>query len=63
MSARAIGGHGGPGLSPRGDADGGRGLLLVRLCADNWGGYPLPADLFGQSGKLLWFELGTPEYA
>ncbi|MEU1665031.1 hypothetical protein ABZ547_15675 [Streptomyces sparsogenes] len=38
---------------------GGRGLLIVRLCADNWGGYPLADDLFGISGKLLWFEL-TP---
>ncbi|MES4901467.1 MULTISPECIES: ATP-binding protein [unclassified Streptomyces] len=35
----------------------GRGLLIVRLCADNWGGYPLADDLFGISGKLLWFEL------
>ncbi|MCP3819905.1 ATP-binding protein [Streptomyces sp. A3M-1-3] len=40
------------------DRDGGRGLLLVRLCADNWGGYPLGEDLFGRGGKLLWFELG-----
>ncbi|MCP3819963.1 ATP-binding protein [Streptomyces sp. A3M-1-3] len=39
-------------------ADRGRGLLLVQLCADNWGGYPLGGDLFGTSGKLLWFELG-----
>ncbi|MBP8539976.1 ATP-binding protein, partial [Streptomyces sp. MK37H] len=36
------------------------GLLIVRLCADNWGGYPLADDLFGISGKLLWFEL-TPQ--
>lgn len=49
-----------PTIEP-GEADGGRGLLLVRLCADNWGGYPLPADLFGQRGKLLWFELGMSE--
>lgn len=40
-----------------GTADGGRGLLLVRSCADNWGGYRLGGDLFGRSGKLLWFEL------
>ncbi|MGY0060552.1 hypothetical protein ACWY4P_29105 [Streptomyces sp. LZ34] len=37
----------------------GRGLLIVRLRADNWGGYPLADELFGISGKLLWFEL-TP---
>ncbi|MFE5120607.1 ATP-binding protein [Streptomyces sp. NPDC056669] len=42
------------------DATSGRGLLIVRLCADNWGGYPLADDLFGISGKLLWFEL-TPQ--
>ncbi|MFC9246452.1 ATP-binding protein [Streptomyces sp. NPDC057136] len=41
-------------------AEGGRGLLLVRECADNWGGYPLGDDLSGRSGKLLWFEL-TPK--
>ncbi|GAA3370723.1 ATP-binding protein [Streptomyces sannanensis] len=40
------------------DSDGGRGLLLVQRCADNWGGYPLGDDLFGRGGKLLWFELG-----
>ncbi|WP_327354015.1 ATP-binding protein [Streptomyces sp. NBC_01304] len=39
--------------------DGGRGLLLVRLWADDWGGYPLGDDLFGRGGKLLWFELGV----
>lgn len=42
----------------------GRGLLLVGLCADNWGGYPLGDVLFGTSGKLLWFELDAqPEAA
>ncbi|MGP3638434.1 ATP-binding protein [Streptomyces sp. 24-1644] len=41
-------------------AEGGRGLLLVRECADNWGGYPLGDGLFGRGGKLLWFEL-TPK--
>ncbi|NUH43601.1 ATP-binding protein [Streptomyces samsunensis] len=35
----------------------GRGLLIVRICADNWGGYALADELFGRSGKLLWFEL------
>jgi len=28
-----------------------------RICADNWGGYALGDELFGRSGKLLWFEL------
>jgi anti-sigma regulatory factor (Ser/Thr protein kinase) len=31
----------------------GRGLLLVRQCADAWGGHVLPA------GRLLWFEVGA----
>ncbi|MFH8366405.1 ATP-binding protein [Streptomyces sp. NPDC018031] len=39
---------------------GGRGLLLVRYWADNWGGYPLAESLWGMHGKLLWFEL-TPD--
>ncbi|WP_406515824.1 ATP-binding protein [Streptomyces sp. NBC_00873] len=38
-------------------AEGGRGLHLVQQCADDWGGYPLGDDLFGRSGKLLWFDL------
>ncbi|WP_269462905.1 hypothetical protein [Streptomyces malaysiensis] len=38
-------------------------MLIVRLCADNWGGYPLADDLFGISGKLLWFELTPHQHA
>ncbi|TGA95432.1 ATP-binding protein, partial [Streptomyces sp. MZ04] len=40
------------------DGECGRGLALVCHYADAWGGHPLGDDLFGQSGKLLWFELG-----
>ncbi|OII61660.1 hypothetical protein BJP40_31165 [Streptomyces sp. CC53] len=40
---------------------GGRGLLLVREYADNWGGHPLGDDLFGRGGKLLWCELAPPD--
>ncbi|MFF3337911.1 ATP-binding protein [Streptomyces flavidovirens] len=51
-----------PGLLPLvpepGDSTGGRGLLLVQLCADNWGGVSVGAGL---GGKLVWFELGPPE--
>ncbi|MFH9425240.1 ATP-binding protein [Streptomyces sp. NPDC017529] len=47
------------GLGAAWDAENGRGLLLVRLCAANWGGYPIGAELFGMEGKLLWFELVT----
>lgn len=37
------------------EAEGGRGLLLVRLCAEQYGSYRLDS---GQGGKLLWVECG-----
>ncbi|WP_328771230.1 ATP-binding protein [Streptomyces sp. NBC_00286] len=41
------------------DAEGGRGLLLVREYASTWGGWPLGDGLLGRgAGKLLWFEVG-----
>lgn len=44
-------------LSPPGaDAERGRGLHLVELCADSWGAYPLGGGLPGQGGKVLWVE-------
>ncbi|MEU6001464.1 ATP-binding protein [Streptomyces sp. NPDC047197] len=42
------------------DSDSGRGLFLVRQCADSWGGWPLGDQLFGSAGKLLWFEVEVP---
>ncbi|MEU7279506.1 ATP-binding protein [Streptomyces sp. NPDC045431] len=51
-----------PALAPP-DADSGRGLLLVHMYADNWGGYPLGDDLFGRNGKLLWCELAPKAQA
>lgn len=36
----------------------GRGLLLVRLCADRWGAHALGTAPFG-TGKLLWVECGA----
>ncbi|MET8687457.1 ATP-binding protein [Streptomyces sp. NPDC004732] len=36
-------------------AEQGRGLDLVRACADGWGWYPVAAD----SGKYVWCELGV----
>jgi hypothetical protein len=45
--------------TPGGTATRGRGVQIVRMCADNWGGYPLGDALFGMSGKLLWFELAA----
>ncbi|MFD7707472.1 ATP-binding protein [Streptomyces sp. NPDC059786] len=49
----------GRGGLPHTEADGGRGLHLVRRCADRWGGFRL-GDGSGWGGKLLWCELGSP---
>jgi anti-sigma regulatory factor (Ser/Thr protein kinase) len=41
-------------------AEEGRGLLLVRQCADAWGGHVLGEQQpFGPVGKVLWFEVGA----
>jgi anti-sigma regulatory factor (Ser/Thr protein kinase) len=37
------------------DAEGGRGLALVRACADLWGWQPLARN--GNRGKYVWCEL------
>jgi anti-sigma regulatory factor (Ser/Thr protein kinase) len=37
-------------------AERGRGLRLVRECADAWGAYPIRGGLPGQGGKVLWVE-------
>ncbi|MFK4065666.1 ATP-binding protein [Streptomyces sp. NPDC029674] len=44
---------------PPGTAESGRGLHLVRACADSWGAYPVGT---GRAGKLLWAEVtpGSP---
>ncbi|GGL72163.1 hypothetical protein GCM10010129_14800 [Streptomyces fumigatiscleroticus] len=43
------------------DAGGGRGLVLVRECADSWGGWSLAEGPLDRGvGKLLWFEVGGP---
>ncbi|WP_406147154.1 ATP-binding protein [Streptomyces sp. NBC_01012] len=43
-------------------AERGRGLHLVRECADSWGAYPIRGGLPGQGGKVLWVECaGKPE--
>jgi anti-sigma regulatory factor (Ser/Thr protein kinase) len=41
----------------RPDAEGGRGLLILDLLADAWGGCSLGEALFGVGGKTIWFEL------
>ncbi|MEV0223425.1 ATP-binding protein [Streptomyces sp. NPDC050704] len=40
------------------DAEHGRGLQLVRACAETWGAYALDAT---RGGKLLWAECGEPD--
>jgi hypothetical protein len=44
-------------LEELGDAEDGRGLALVRACADQWGWQPLSRN--GRRGKLVWCELGA----
>jgi anti-sigma regulatory factor (Ser/Thr protein kinase) len=39
------------------DAEGGRGLALVRACADVWGWQPLARE--GSRGKYVWCELAA----
>jgi anti-sigma regulatory factor (Ser/Thr protein kinase) len=39
------------------DAEAGRGLLLVRACADDWGWHPLPRG--AGRGKYVWCDLGA----
>ncbi|WP_405616501.1 ATP-binding protein [Streptomyces sp. NBC_00076] len=43
------------------DAEEGRGLALVRACADVWGWQPLSRH--GNRGKYVWCELGSPNPA
>ncbi|MEV0218422.1 ATP-binding protein [Streptomyces sp. NPDC050704] len=38
------------------DAEAGRGLALVRACADDWGWHPLRQG--GDRGKYVWCDLG-----
>jgi hypothetical protein len=39
------------------EAERGRGLALVRTCADGWGWYPLTST--GDTGKYVWCELSA----
>ncbi|MCQ4045984.1 ATP-binding protein [Streptantibioticus rubrisoli] len=43
--------------SPEPESEQGRGLMLVRRWADNYGGYEIGGELDGKPGKLLWFEV------
>ncbi|SCD43678.1 ATP-binding protein [Streptomyces althioticus] len=46
-------------FTPDPDREDGRGLALVRACADMWGWQPLTRE--GNRGKVVWCELGAPE--
>ncbi|MDJ0379489.1 ATP-binding protein [Streptomyces sp. G-G2] len=47
---------------PAGQADEqGRGLAILDLLADHWGGCCLDEVLFGVGGKTIWFELKLEE--
>lgn len=46
---------------PPDDAEGGRGLHLVQVCADSWGGTVLRELGAPKGGKLLWAECGRTE--
>ncbi|MEV0635303.1 ATP-binding protein [Streptomyces sp. NPDC050619] len=41
-------------------ADGGRGLLILGVVADRWGGCAIGDEPYGPGGKTLWFELNLP---
>ncbi|MFE2598158.1 hypothetical protein ACFXCZ_16955 [Streptomyces sp. NPDC059396] len=39
------------------DADSGRGLVILDLVADRWGGCAIGEGSYGPGGKTIWFEL------
>jgi hypothetical protein len=46
-----------PPLNLAAQAEGGRGLELVRACSDGWGWHPLSTN--GDTGKYVWCDLGA----
>jgi anti-sigma regulatory factor (Ser/Thr protein kinase) len=48
-------------MAPDPDSESGRGLQLVRRCADNWGRYSLGEEWTTASGKVVWFEIKRHE--
>jgi anti-sigma regulatory factor (Ser/Thr protein kinase) len=42
---------------PRTDADCGRGLVILDLVADRWGGCAMGEGPYSHGGKTIWFEL------
>ncbi|CAL9487718.1 ATP-binding protein [Streptomyces sp. enrichment culture] len=53
-----LGDGGARGAVPDGAAEGGRGLALVRACADAWGASLLGGPGGASGGKVLWAECG-----
>ncbi|AEW96673.1 MULTISPECIES: ATP-binding protein [Streptomycetaceae] len=45
---------------PDAERDGGRGLHILDLLADRWGGLAIGEEPFGMAGKTVWFELWWP---
>ncbi|MEU9116281.1 ATP-binding protein [Streptomyces sp. NPDC048483] len=43
------------------DDEGGRGLYLVEMCADDWGWFTLSDQLLGPNGKFVWCEIAPKE--
>ncbi|MDQ1036585.1 anti-sigma regulatory factor (Ser/Thr protein kinase) [Streptomyces sp. V3I8] len=50
----------GPAAAPEPDAESGRGLMLARACADDWGHYLLVNGRRNGGGKEVWAEWRTP---
>ncbi|UNO39796.1 ATP-binding protein [Streptomyces sp. MST-110588] len=44
-------------VPPGCDSERGRGLLIIGLVADKWGGCAIGDSLLGPGGKTVWFEL------
>ncbi|MEV7868177.1 ATP-binding protein [Streptomyces sp. NPDC088124] len=40
-----------------GESEGGRGLVMLDLVADRWGGCAVGEGPYGAGGKTIWFEL------
>ncbi|MBH5337132.1 ATP-binding protein [Streptomyces pactum] len=45
-------------LKPGAEDECGRGLFILEVFADRWGGFSLGKEVFGMGGKTVWFELG-----
>ncbi|MFH8365430.1 ATP-binding protein [Streptomyces sp. NPDC018031] len=45
-------------LKPDTEDECGRGMFILEVFADRWGGFSLDEGAFGLGGKTVWFELG-----